>query len=88
MRYFAIQYEPATGRIRQVLDPGEDLASEKVVTLLNPDPHEAVMPYQVTDPTQAHMLHHWQTEVTRQTGKLPDDLHPEVLAHVRLALGL
>lgn len=107
MRYQAIQYDPATGQIRQVLDPHLDLdkatgrlveipgvvVGPEVVKLLNPEAHEAVHAYlKRTIPCQKaccpgnvglNRYHEWQEEITRITGKIPEGLHPDIVAHVR-----
>lgn len=88
MRHQAIQYDKNTGQIRQVLDPERDMTPEEVVTLLRPEPHEAVIAYPKDPDPKRNRYHEWQEHVTRHTGKLPLGLHPDIEAHVRARLGL
>jgi hypothetical protein len=80
VRHQAIQYDPSTGQIRQVLDPQKDMGPEEVVKLLNPDPHELVLAYPKQEGRNA--LHEWQAHVTLKHGVYPADTHPDIEAHV------
>lgn len=86
MRYQAIQYDPATGRIRQVLDPERDMAPEDVVKLLSPEPHEAVFAY--AKQVGQNRLHEWQCAISLKHGVYPAEIHPAIEDYILRAAKL